>query len=78
MRYWMQPIHLRYEIGKRLDDVFRRLARRLPARLRVWVVVDSANTAIFDLHPRADGYAGPDGLTFSEIYDGAQRKVVCG
>ena len=73
MRYWMHWHNVRYEAGKRVDRLYLKLARHMPGKLRMWVVVDAANTAIFDIHPRPDGYAGPDGLTFSEICDGAIR-----
>jgi hypothetical protein len=64
---------IKYEVNKRVDNMLLKIARHMPARLRMWVVVDSANTSIFHIHPREDGYAGPDGLTFREIYDGALR-----
>lgn len=65
---------MKYEFNKRLDRLYLMIATKLPGRLRMWVVVDSANTSIFNLHPRADGYAGPDGLDFNQIYDGALRR----
>lgn len=66
---------IRYEADKRLDRIARWAAHRMPGRLRKWVVVSSANEAVFNVHPRPDGYAGPDGLTFDQIYDGALRKA---
>ncbi len=74
MRYWLHISNLKYEIGKRADRALLHIAHIMPGRLRMWVVVSSANESIFNLHPREDGYAGPDGLTFSHIYDGAVRK----
>lgn len=74
MRYWLHWHNIKHEICRRFDMAILKLATKLPGQLRMWVVVDSANTAIFDLYPRADGYAGPDGLTFKEIYDGACRS----
>lgn len=59
------------------DELCLAVARRLPGRLRMWVVVDSTNTAI-ELYPRPDGYAGPDGVTYSMIHDGALRVRVPG
>lgn len=74
MRNWY--LHtFRYEINKRLDLLYLKAARVMPGRLRMWVVVDSANTAIFEVHPRPDGYAGPDGLDYKQIYDGACRRL---
>jgi hypothetical protein len=70
MRYWTRWVHVRYEIGKRADRLCLKLACRMPARLRMWVVVDATNTAR-QLYPLPDGHAGPDGLGYSEIYDGA-------
>jgi hypothetical protein len=46
---------------------------RMPGWLRMWVVVDATNEAR-RLYPDPSGYAGPDGLTFSHIYDGALRR----
>lgn len=74
MTHWMHWHNVRYEADKRLDRFALWIAHRMPGRLRKWVVVSSANESIFNLHPRPDGYAGPDGLTFSEIYDGAVRR----
>lgn len=73
MSYWLHWHNIKYEISKRFDQVLLKIATKLPGRLRMWVVVDSANTSI-RLHPRVDGYAGPDGLNFNQIYDGAERK----
>lgn len=74
MSYWLRWHNLRYEIDKRLDRICLAFATRMPARLRRWVVVDSTNTAR-RLHPHSTGYAGPEGLGYSEIYDGACRKL---
>jgi hypothetical protein len=57
---------------KRIDNALLWLAARLPGRLRMWVVVDATNTAR-RLHPDPTGYAGPDGLGYKEIHDGALR-----
>lgn len=73
MRYWMHWHNVRYEIGKRVDRLLLDIACNMPARLRMWVVVDSTNTAR-KLYPDVDGYTGPDGLGYAEIYDGACRK----
>jgi hypothetical protein len=78
VEYWRHWHNVRYGADKRLDRLALNVARRLPGRLRMWVVVDSANTSIFELHPRPDGYAGPDGLTYAHIYDGARRKATPG
>lgn len=67
--------NLRYEFDKRLDKLCLWLATLFPARLRMWVVVDSTNTAR-RLYPEPDGYAGPDGLGYRHIYDGARRERV--
>lgn len=74
----MYRLHLHnavYEITKTADSLLLKLATKLPGRLRMWVVVDSANESIFNIHPRKDGYAGPDGLDYKQIYDGALRKA---
>lgn len=73
MRYWTRPVHVRYEIGKRIERLCLWIACRLPAQIRLWVVVDSTNVAR-QLYPDPTGYAGPDGLTYKEIHDGALRK----
>jgi len=75
MSYWRHWHNVRYEIvEKRIKtNLCLWIARHLPRQVRLWVVVDSANESIFNVHPRPDGYAGPDGLTFAEIYDGAIR-----
>jgi hypothetical protein len=73
MRYWTHRHDVRYEIGKRGDRACIWLAHRMPARLRLWVVVDSTNVAR-NLYPHPTGYAGPDGLTYREIHDGALRE----
>jgi hypothetical protein len=67
MRDW------RYKLDKRLDKFCLWLAIRMPNRLRMWVVVDSTNTAR-KMYPHPTGYAGPDGLGYSEIYDGSRRQ----
>lgn len=72
MRYWTHWHNVRYEMSKRVERVLLAIAHRMPARLRVWVVVDSTNVAR-ELHPHPTGYAGPDGLGYAEIYDGAMR-----
>jgi hypothetical protein len=58
MRYWTHKHNIRYEIDKRIERVCLATAARMPARVRMWAVVVS-------------GYAGPDGLTYREIHDGA-------
>ena len=72
-RYYTRPVHLRYELHKRLDTIALRLARRLPARLRLWVVVDATNEAR-RLYPHPSGYAGASGLGYKESHDGALRR----
>ncbi len=62
----------KYEIGKRKERFWMALAYRLPAQLRKWVVVHATNEAR-RLYPHSTGYAGPDGLGYNEIYDGALR-----
>ncbi len=64
---------MKYEIDKRMDRIALWIAHRLPARLRMWVVVSATNEAR-RLYPHENGYAGPDGLGYKEIYDGALRK----
>lgn len=71
--YWLHWHNLRYEADKRIDRICLAVASRLPSRLRMWVVVDSTNEAR-RLYPHATGHAGPDGLGYSEIYDGALRE----
>ncbi len=73
MRYWTRPVHLRYEASKRIERVALAIATRLPREIRKWVVVNATNEAR-RLYPDPTGYAGPDGLTYREIYDGAQRR----
>lgn len=73
MTYWMHAHNVRYEAGKRVDRAYLWLAARLPARLRMWVVVDSTNEAR-RLYPDPTGYAGPDGLEYKHIHDGALRR----
>lgn len=73
MTYWLRRHNVVYELGKRLDRACLWLAHRMPARLRMWVVVDSTNVAR-GLHPDPTGYAGPDGLEYRHIYDGALRS----
>ncbi len=75
MKYWLCLFNIKYEIGRQFDFALFRVATKLPGRLRMWVVIDSANESIFKLHPRPDGYAGPDGLDFKQIYDGALRTT---
>ena len=70
MRYWTHPHNLRYEAEKRIERLLLVVAMRMPARLRMWVVVDATNTAR-KLYPHPTGYAGPEGLGYREIYDGA-------
>ena len=73
-KYWMRWHNIRYEIGKRVDRFCLWLAYHMPGKLRMWVVVDCTNTARL-LHPDPTGYAGPDGLGYREIYDGALRAT---
>lgn len=70
MSYWIHWHNLRYEVSKRVDRTLLAAARRMPARLRMWAVVVSTNTAR-ELYPHPTGYAGPDGLGYREIHDGA-------
>jgi hypothetical protein len=77
LTYYMHWHNIRYEINKRVERFLLTVAMRMPGKLRMWVVVDSANYSIFNLHPRPNGYAGPDGLTFEQIYDGALREKSC-
>lgn len=72
MRYWTRPVHLKYEVGRKLDHALLWLAGHMPGRLRLWVVVCATNDAR-RLYPDPTGYAGPDGLGYKEIYDGARR-----
>jgi hypothetical protein len=65
----------RYEVDKFLDEISLAIACRLPGRVRMWVVVNSTNVAR-DLYPDPTGYAGPDGLEYKHIYDGALRRKV--
>lgn len=66
----MRKYDIRYKIDKRLEGFYLWLAGRMPARLRMWAVVVSTNEAR-RLYPDSTGYAGPDGLTYKEIHDGA-------
>lgn len=77
MRYWTRKHNILYEINKRKERFYLWLATKMSGDLRKWVVVDSTNTAR-DLYPDEDGYAGPDGLGFQEIYDGAIRQKTRG
>lgn len=73
MTYWTHWHNIRYELNKRVERLCLWIAHRMPGQLRVWVVVDSTNTAR-RLYPHPTGYAGPDGLGYSEIHDGALRR----
>ncbi len=73
MRYWTRPVHLRYEAHKRVERLCLWIAHRLPGQLRMWVAVDATNVAR-RLYPHPTGYAGPDGLGYEEIHDGALRE----
>lgn len=64
--------NIRHDIDRKADRAYLWLAVRLPRRLRMWVVVDSTNSAR-ELHPDPTGYAGPDGLGYKHIYEGALR-----
>lgn len=72
MSYWTHWHNIRHEIDKRIDRLYLNLADRMPRRLRVWVVAYSTNEAR-KLYPSLDGYAGPDGLGYKEIFDGARK-----
>ncbi len=72
MRYWTYWHNIRYEMSKRVERICLTIACHLPTEIRKWVVVDSTNEAR-RLYPDPTGYAGPDGLTYKEIYDGARR-----
>jgi hypothetical protein len=49
------------------------VVRWLPARVRVWTVVDAFAKASDPRTggPLRDGYAGPDGLTYADAHAGA-------
>lgn len=72
--YWTHWHNWRYEVMKRRERFWLWLARKLPGELRMWIVVDATNIAR-ELYPDPTGYAGPDGLGYNEIYDGARRKI---
>jgi len=57
----------------RRERILLWVAQHLPREVRKWVVVDSTNVAR-RLYPDPTGYAGPDGLGYEEIHDGAMRK----
>ncbi len=63
----------RHDLDVWLDKRAMIVAGHLPRRLRVWAVVNATNEAR-QLYPDPMGYAGPDGLSYQEIYDGAQGK----
>jgi hypothetical protein len=72
-------IRARYggHVRVRGENAISWLARRLPRRLRIAVVVNAAADAS---DPRRggryrEGYAGPDGLTYADLYDGAALGV---
>lgn len=71
--YWMRGHNLRYEAHKRVERACLAIAVKLPREIRRWVVVDATNVAR-RLYPHPTGYAGPDGLGYSEIHDGATRR----
>ena len=73
LSYWTHRHNWRYEAVKRIERAWLWLAMRAPVGLRTWIVVDATNTAR-RLYPDPTGYAGPDGLTYREIYDGALRE----
>jgi|1186.fasta_scaffold240930_2 hypothetical protein len=76
LSYYMHWHNIRYEINKRVERFLLTVAMRMPGKLRMWVVVDATNTAR-RMYPHTSGYAGPDGLCFQEIYDGALREKTC-
>lgn len=61
-----------YELTKWREDAALWVARHLPTQVRVWVVVDATGIAR-QLYPHPKGLDSPDGLGYSEIYDGARR-----
>jgi hypothetical protein len=65
----------RYEIDRAKDLACLRLAHRAPGRLRMWFVV-AATTTARQLYPHPSGYAGPDGLTYEHLHDGALRRAL--
>lgn len=75
IRYYFHWHNIRYELNKRLDRIYLRIAIKMPSRLRMWVVVDSTNTArrMFP-DEKVPDYAGPEGLGYKEIYHGALRE----
>lgn len=77
MSYWAHAHNWRYEAHKRVERACLWLAHRMPAELCKWVVVDATNRAR-EMYPHPTGYAGPDGLGYREIYDGARRVSVVG
>jgi hypothetical protein len=74
VQYYSHWHNIRYEFWiKKKERFLMWLAMHMPGQLRMWVVVDSTNKAR-RLYPHPTGYAGPDGLTYKEIYDGALRR----
>lgn len=71
--YYAHWHNWKYEADKRLDRLCLWLVDKMPGRLRMWTVVDSTNVAR-RMYPHPTGYAGPDGLEFKQIYDGARRE----
>jgi hypothetical protein len=71
--YWIHWHNVRYEVGKRIERLCLAVATRMPGELRKWVVVDATNVAR-RMYPDPTGYAGPDGLEYRHIHDGAQRR----
>lgn len=72
--YWSHWHNVRYEMRRRVERACLWIAHRMPGELRMWVVVDSTNTAR-QMYPDPTGYAGPDGLDFCHIHDGALRTA---
>lgn len=70
MKYWIHWHNVKYEFDKRIERGWMNLANHLPRQLRLWVVVHATNEAR-RIYPHPSGYAGPDGLGYKEIHDGA-------
>lgn len=77
--YWAHWHNWKYEAWKRVDRACLWFAHRASGRLRMWFVVDATNTARrMYPDPEMPDFAGPDGLTYSHIHDGALREETGG
>ena len=63
MKYWLTPIHLKYEIKHRLEQMLIWFVWRLPRTLVMWCVVRAFTHATSDPH----GPTHPDEIGYSVV-----------